>query len=108
MAQPDPHNAAYPSEPGVPQLRWLIDQVAEGHLAVGELIRSFRTIHESIEQAGRPQYQSKDEARLIWDVLWTLEFYSPNPAAEAEPAEWNDEAAVLAEVKRVARRLKEL
>ena len=108
MSVPDPRNAALPEEPGVAQLRWYIEQVADGSLPVEELARSFRSLHEAMETAGRSKYASKEEARLIWDVLWALEFYSPNPSQEQNPEEWNDAAAVLAEVKRVAQRLKQL
>jgi hypothetical protein len=90
---------------GLAQLRQLIAQVAGGALPVETLIGSFRRLHETVEGAGRPAYRSKEEARLIWDILWALEFYSPNPAREANPAEWNDSAAVLEEVQRVNERL---
>ena len=90
-----------PAEPGLGQLRWLIAAVAEGRRPVSELIQDFRGLHEAIERGGRPQYRSKDEARLIWDVLWALEFYSPDPSREANPREWNDAEAVRAEVQRV-------
>ena len=106
MPDDDPRYATFPAESGVPQLRWLIEQVASGHLPVADLIRSFRGLHEAAERAGRPAYRSKDEARLIWDILWALEFYSPHPDQEANPEEWNDAQAVLAEVRRVARHLK--
>lgn len=97
-----------PSEPGVHQLRWLIDRVAAGEVGVDDLIAHFRRLHEALEHTGRPGYQSKDEARLIWDMLWALEFYSPDPAQEANPAEWNDAAALLAEAQRVSERLRAL
>ena len=109
--QPDPASAlpaGLPAEPGIVQLRWLIAHVAAGQLPVTALLNAFRGLHEAIERQGRPAYRSKEEARLIWDVLWALEFYSPDPAREANPAEWNDAAAVLAEVQRVGRRLREL
>lgn len=108
MADPDPRYATFPTEVGIPQLRWLIENVADGHLPVAELIRQMRAIHEAIERQGRPKYTSKEEARLIWDVLWALEFYSPDPAKEPSPSEWHGAAEVLAEVKRAAKRLKEL
>jgi hypothetical protein len=97
-----------PAQSGLGQLYWLIEHVAAGRLPPSELIENFRGLHEAIEGAGRPQYRSKDEARLIWDVLWALEFYSPDPSREANPREWNDEAAVLAEVRRVHAALKDL
>ena len=106
MADPDPH--AVEPELGVPQLVWLVEQVASGRLPVQELIRTFRDTHESIERLGRPKYSSKDEARLIWDILWMLEFYSPDPSGEENPGEWHSADEVLAEVQRVAKRLKEL
>lgn len=108
MADPDPRYATFPTEVGIPQLRWLIENVADGHLPVAELIRQMRAIHEAIERQGRPNYTSKEEARLIWDVLWALEFYSPDPAKEPNPSEWHGAAEVFAEVKRAAKRLKEL
>jgi len=108
MADSDPRYATFPPEPGVAQLRWYIESVASGALPVEELIRSFRSLHETLEQVERNKYASKEEARLIWDVLWALEFYSPDPSKEQNPEEWNDAAAVWAEVKRVAERLKKL
>jgi hypothetical protein len=99
---------AMPAQPGLGQLHWLIEHVAERRLPVGELIANFRLLHEAMERGGRPQYRSKDEARLIWDVLWALEFYSADPSREPNPSEWNDDAAVLAEVQRVYRAIKEL
>ena len=97
-----------PAQPGLGQLHWLIQNVAERRVPVGELIAHFRGLHESMERGGRPQYRSKDEARLIWDVLWALEFYSADPSQETNPSEWNDDVAVLAEVQRVYRALKDL
>jgi hypothetical protein len=104
----DPHDSALPPDLGVPQLVWLIEQVDADRLPVEELIRTFRDTHEAIERLGRPKYRSKEEARLIWDILWMLEFYSQNPSQEENPSEWHDADDVLAEVKRVAKRLKEL
>lgn len=108
MSTPDPRFATYPKEAGVSQLRWYIDNVASGALTIAELVGAFRAIHESLESAGRSKYNSKEEARLIWDLLWALEFYSPDPAKEQYPEEWNDAASILVEVKRVAQHLKEL
>ena len=108
MADPAPHASSLPPDLGVPQLVWLIEQVASDQLPVEELVRSFRDVHESIERLGRPKYRSKEEARLIWDILWMLEFYSPDPAQETDPGEWHTADEVLAEVQRVAKRLKEL
>jgi|SRR5688500_2318765 hypothetical protein len=93
---------------GLAALRHLIARVAGGTLPVQTLISSFRRLHESIERSGQPAYRSKDEARLIWDILWALEFYSPNPSRQANPAEWNDDAAILEEVQRVNERLQAL
>ncbi|MEP7358997.1 MAG: hypothetical protein ABI847_17235 [Anaerolineales bacterium] len=93
---------------GMAGLRHLIAQVAGGTLPVQALITSFRRLHESIERTGQPVYRSKEEARLIWDLLWALEFYSPDPGRQANPAEWNDDAAILEEVQRVNERLQAL
>ncbi len=95
-----------PPETGVAQLRWLIQRVAAGELPVQALIANFRALYESVERLGRPQYRSKEEARLIWDVLWVLEFYSPDPARESDPSEWNSAAGVLEVVQDAAQRLK--
>jgi len=105
-----PPQADRPAQPatGLDQLRRLIESVTAGQAPIADLLGAFRGLHEAIERQGRPAYRSKEEARLIWDVLWALEFYSPDPAREANPAEWNDAAAVLAEVQRVGRRLREL
>ena len=97
-----------PSEKGVAQLRWLIARVAAGALPLPALIDNFRSLYEAIERTGRPQYRSKEEARLIWDVLWVLEFYSPTPEGETDPSEWNSAAAVLEIVQDAARRLEAL
>lgn len=94
-----------PSEKGIGQLRWLIERVAAGDLPVQALIDNFRPLYEAIEGSGRPQYRSKDEARLIWDVLWVLEFYSPDRARQSDPSEWNSAADVLDVVQDAARRL---
>ncbi len=106
MLPPQPDSPA--GLPGIAQLRWLIEHVAAGQLPVTALLHAFRGLYEAIERQGRPLYRSKEEARLIWDVLWALEFYSPDPSREANPAEWNDADALLAEVQRAGRRLQEL
>jgi len=94
-----------PPEKGIAQLRWLIQRVAGGDLPVQTLITNFRALYEGVERSGRPQYRSKEEARLIWDVLWVLEFYSPDPGRESDPSEWNNAAGVLEVVRDAARRL---
>jgi hypothetical protein len=109
QASPPPVSAGQPGpDSGVAGLRQLIAQVAGGALPVQTLIGSFRRLHEAVERSGRPAYRSKDEARLIWDILWALEFYSPDPSREPNPAEWNDDAAILEEVQRVNERLQAL
>lgn len=97
-----------PTEKGIAQLRWLIERVAVSELPLPALVGNFRSLYEAIERLGRPQYRSKEEARLIWDVLWVLEFYSPAPERESEPSEWNSAADVLAVVQDAARRLETL
>ncbi len=94
--------ASSPALPGVAQLRSLIRQSAAGQLALEAFITGFRAAYEHLE---RPQYRSKEEARLIWDMLWALEFYSPDPSREERPEEWNDAKALAAEIRRVAQRL---
>ena len=108
-ASPPPVSAGQTGpDAGVAGLRRLIAQVAGGALPVQTLIRAFPRLYEAVERAGRPAYRSKDEARLIWDILWALEFYSPDPRRQANPAEWNDDAAILEEVQRVNERLQAL
>jgi hypothetical protein len=111
MSLAAPANASLPGLPpeeGVAQLRWLIERVAGGALPLASLIENFRGLYEAIERTGRPQYRSKEEARLIWDVLWVLEFYSPTPERESDPSEWNSAPAVMAVVQDAARRLETL
>ncbi len=97
-----------PPAPGVAQLRRLIDQAAAGALSVDDLADQLDAAYEAAHEANALHYASKDEARLIWDVLWALEFYSPDPAQKENPADWHEAAFVLGEVQRVARRLREL
>ena len=104
----DPRYADFPPEVSVDQLRWMIHHVAEGQVPVEELIENFRKLHEAIEDTGRPNYKTKEEARMIWDVLWSLEFYSTDRLKEKHPFEWNDAADVLAVVQRVSGELKGL
>ena len=111
MHPAEPADASLPGLPpdkGVAQLRWLIERVAAGELPLAALIGNFRSLYEGIEQLGRPQYRSREEARLIWDVLWVLEFYSPAPERENDPSEWNGAADVLDVVRGAARRLETL
>ena len=109
MASQDPRDTTFSSGPGAEQMRRLIQNVAEGRLAMEEFIPAFREARKQAEcSGGQPKYRSKEEARLIWDVLWALEFYSPEPSQEERPAEWNDIKVVAAEVKRAARRLAQL
>jgi len=102
MMTNDPRFADYPPQPGTAQLCWLIERLADGVLAVEEFVPLFRQTHEALERLGRPRYRSKKEARLLWDMLWVLEFYSPDPSQEDNPADWNDAAAVVAEARRIA------
>jgi hypothetical protein len=108
VASEDSSLPGLPPETGIAQLRWLIQRVAAGDLPLAALIANFRALYEGIERLGRPQYGSKEEARLIWDVLWVLEFYSPEPARESDPSEWNSAAVVLEVVQEAARRLEAL
>ncbi len=102
MTPQDLPNASAAAEPGVAPLRRLIQDAAAGRLALAEFVPAFRAAYEQVD---RPVYRSKEEARLIWDVLWALEFYSPDPSREERPGAWNDSKAVLNEIRRVAQRL---
>lgn len=92
----------------VNQLVQLIHAAAAGQIAPQAFVDSFREVHEAVEAVGRVHYASKEQARLIWDVLWELEYYSPDPAGQERPEEWNSIEAVMKTVKRVAGKLAEL
>lgn len=101
----DPRFASFPARPGVDQLRWYIRQTAAGVLTVDELLRDFRALHETVERSGNPEYHNPEEARAVWDVLWAVEFCSPDPAREDSPEDWYIPAEVLVIVRRAAEKL---
>ena len=105
----DPRFAGFPPNPGIAQLRWYVAQTAAGLVTIDELLADFRALHETTERVGRTQFASPAEARAIWDVLWAVEFCSPEAAPQAEPPEhpedWYSPAQVLAIVQRAAARL---
>jgi hypothetical protein len=103
-----PNSAPGPLTSNLDQLHTLIHRAAGGQLPLESFVQQFRAAHEAIEAAGRPHYRSRDEARLIWDILWALEFYSPDPSREREPRDWNTAETVLAETRRVSQRLHDL
>jgi hypothetical protein len=105
MRVDDPRFADYPAEPGARQLRWYILNTANGVLSIHEFLTDFRSLHEAIERHGPPQFASSDEARAIWDVLWAVEFCSPDIATETNPEDWYRPEDVLAIVKRAAAKL---
>jgi len=101
----DPRFQTFPTEPGIDQLRWYITQAAAGALTIQEFLADFRSLHESIEKTGHPDYASKEEARAIWDVLWAVEFCSPDTSKEENPDDWYTPEEVLVVVKRTAEKL---
>jgi len=101
----DPRFQTFPTETGVSQLRWYINQAAAGALTIQEFLADFRTIHEAIEKIGDPDYASREEARAIWDVLWAVEFCSADISKEENPNDWYSPEEVLAVVKRAAEKL---
>lgn len=101
----DPRFAAFPPGPGIAQLRWYVTQTAAGVLSIHELLADFRALHEASERLGPTQFASPAEARAIWDVLWAVEFCSPQAAAEQHPEDWYSPAQVLTIVQRAAARL---
>jgi hypothetical protein len=105
MHPDDARFKTFPSEPGTPQLRWYIRQTAAGVLSIQEFLADFRRVHETVEQAGAPKYDSPEEARAIWDVLWAVEFCSPDITREESPDDWYIPEEVLAIVKRAALQL---
>jgi hypothetical protein len=98
----------FPTTIGIEQLVWLIRAVAAGEVSPEEFIKSFRDVHEMIESVGKARYESKEQARLIWDVLWDVEWYSPNPYAEERPEEWTTLEDVLKTARRSAKQLQAL
>jgi hypothetical protein len=98
----DPRFETFPQQTGVDQLRWYIKQTAEGVLSIHEFLTDFRRLHEAIERQGPPEYGSPDEARAIWDVLWAVEFCSPDISREDSPEDWYIPEEVLAVVRRAA------
>lgn len=102
MSLTDPRFETCPPEAGVAQLRWYIRQAAAGVLTIHEFLRDFRAVHENAERVGAPAYTSPAEAKAIWDVLWAVEFCSPNIAQEENPEDWVIPEEVLAVVKRAA------
>lgn len=105
MTPGDPRFATCPPESGVAQLRWYIRQAAAGVITIHEFLSDFRKIHENAERHSAPEYASPTEAKAIWDVLWAVEFCSPNIAAEENPEDWVIPEEVLAVVKRAANQL---
>jgi hypothetical protein len=93
---------------GVEQLVWLIRAAAEEKISPDDLIKSFRVFHEAVEQAGGMRQASPEEARLIWDVVWDLMYYSSDPSQEADPEEWRSLDSVMSTVRRSAQKLNEL
>ena len=105
MRAGDPRFDTFPKEPGVGQLRWYITHTADGTLSIQEFLADFRSLHEMIERHGAPAYASPDESRAIWDVLWAIEFGSPDVSKEDNPEDWYIPEEVLAVVKRAAEHL---
>jgi hypothetical protein len=98
----------FPSQTSVDQLVWLIRAAANEVITAADFVKAFRDVHEAIESTSRIRYASKEQARLIWDVLWDLEYYSPDPAHEENPEEWHTLEVVMKTVKRVGPKLAEL
>jgi len=106
--QPESALGPFPTVIGIEQLVWLIRAAAVGEVSPEEFVKSFRDVHEMIESVGKARYESKEQARLIWDVLWEVEWYSPNPYAEERPEEWTTLEGVMRTVKRSAKALEGL
>jgi hypothetical protein len=104
----DPRFATFPIKPSPSQLRWYILETAKGNLSIQEFLADFRNLHEMIERVGPPEYASRDEAKAIWDVLWAVEFCSPDITQEEDPEDWYIPEEVLVIVKRAAEKLQSL
>ena len=96
------------SQSNADELVRLIQDAASGAVTPEMFIRLFREAHEALERAGRVRYASKEQARLIWDVLWDLEYYSPDPSKEARPSDWHTLDEVMKTVKHSAEKLAKL
>ncbi len=88
MRDGDPRFVTFPPQPGLDQLRWYIQQTAEGKLTIREFLADFRRLHEDAERVGPPSYHSPEEARAIWDVLWAVEFCAVDAADKETPEDW--------------------
>jgi len=98
-----------PSSPSnTDELVRLIQDAASGVITPESFIRLLRETHEALERAGRVRYASKEQARLIWDVLWDLEYCSPDPSKEARPSDWHTVAHLMKTVKHTAEKLAKL
>ncbi len=103
-------NSTAPKTTDVQRLILLIHAAAANEIAPQDFMANFRKVHEQIENEGRPRYESQEQARLIWDVLWDVEFYE-NPSAriddiaEAAPKPLEE---IMQLVKKTSVRLKEL
>jgi len=106
MRPGDPRFATFPTVTGVDQLKWYIQQTAQGVLSIQEFIAEFRLLHEAIERQGAPSYASYEEGRLIWDVLWAVEFCSQDITKEENPEDWYIPEEVLMIVRKAAEGLK--
>ncbi len=83
----------------------LIQDAASGEVAPERFMRLFRETHEALERAGRVRYASKEQARLIWDVLWDIEYCSPDPAKEERPGDWHTTDHLMKTVRHSAEKL---
>lgn len=103
-------NSTAPKTTDVQRLILLIHAAAANEIAPQDFMANFRKVHEQIENEGRPRYESQEQARLIWDVLWEVEFYE-NPSARiddiADPTPKPLEE-IMQLVKKTSGRLKEL
>ncbi|MBI3243237.1 MAG: hypothetical protein HYZ49_13185 [Chloroflexi bacterium] len=99
-------NPSFPSNSD--ELVRLIQDAASGAIAPEMFLRLFRETHEVLERAGRVRYASKEQARLIWDVLWDMEYCSPDPSKEARPGDWHTADHLMKTVKHTAEKLAKL
>lgn len=85
----------------------LIHEFADGDISVEQFVETFKETHESLERQGHVRYANRDQARLIWDVLWALEFFD-EAASEHSPRYVHNAETVVREVNRVSVHLREL
>ena len=96
------------SGPDADSLIALIHRAATGEMPLEAFITEFKETHESLEREGRVRYATREQAQLVWNVLWTLEFYDEEATPDNADGYTHGPDDVVREVKRVSERLRAL